>query len=354
MAARYLLLWDRMGHYHVARWRALQARIGAEQCIAADLYASDALYGWKAEWAKDSEYRLLSTTAGNVDDTWQRVSAFIKLCEKEKIDAVAIAGYGRKEYVIMLVYLWLRGKRTICFAESWYGREEKADRRKGRFLNMLCAKFLVSGHRAATHFHSQLGIPLAKIEVPYSVVDNAHFAQGKQATKQENKTLLCVARFSEEKNLLRLIEAFNCSVLPQTGWHLLLVGGGPQQKELEKLAKEYAWLRLEKWLDYEALPQLYGSAHAFILASTFEPWGLVVNEALAAGLPVVLSAAVGCVPELGGDTHGAKFDPLQHASIVSALNLLPENLLRWTEYLIHSNPVDAISLDRWVDGLLAD
>jgi glycosyltransferase involved in cell wall biosynthesis len=56
------------------------------------------------------------------------------------------------------------------------------------------------------------------------------------------------------------------------------------------------------------LPVYYGLARAFVHASTTEQWGLVVNEAVASGLPVIVSNRCGCVPELVQD-NGFTFDP---------------------------------------------
>ena len=52
------------------------------------------------------------------------------------------------------------------------------------------------------------------------------------------------------------------------------------------------------FIQYDELPAYYGLAKAFIHASTVEQWGLVVNEALAAGLPVLVSERCGCAPDL--------------------------------------------------------
>jgi glycosyltransferase involved in cell wall biosynthesis len=61
---------------------------------------------------------------------------------------------------------------------------------------------------------------------------------------------------------------------------------------------------------YPELPVYYGLASAFIHASTSEPWGLVVNEAMASGLPVVVSNRCGCAPDLVCDgRNGYTFDP---------------------------------------------
>ena len=59
-----------------------------------------------------------------------------------------------------------------------------------------------------------------------------------------------------------------------------------------------------------------------MLPSTFEPWGLVVNEALAAGLPVLVSEACGCVPELVDTKNGYVFNPNKQDELVTGLNKL--------------------------------
>jgi glycosyltransferase involved in cell wall biosynthesis len=61
---------------------------------------------------------------------------------------------------------------------------------------------------------------------------------------------------------------------------------------------------------YPDLPTYYGLASAFIHASTTEQWGLVVNEAMASGLPVLVSNRCGCAPDLVQEgVNGFTFDP---------------------------------------------
>lgn len=92
----------------------------------------------------------------------------------------------------------------------------------------------------------------------------------------------------------------------------MLVGGGPQQEELNALRQTVRTntLHILPWIQYDDLPELYGIASAFVLPSTVEPWGLVVNEAMAAALPVLVSRTAGCVPELvWRGINGYDFDP---------------------------------------------
>jgi glycosyltransferase involved in cell wall biosynthesis len=82
-------------------------------------------------------------------------------------------------------------------------------------------------------------------------------------------------------------------------WGLLMVGSGPQAEALARrigsLSGSVAMLGFKQ---AEELAQIYGACAALILPSTSEPWGLVVNEAMAAGLPVLASDRVGAVFDL--------------------------------------------------------
>ena len=290
-----LLVWDRIGDYHAARFHALENMAGKGRVFIADLGGADSLYQWKNPLGNHPAYHSLSSLPVEENDLAGRLRHFKKLVRECRISAVGIAGYGRPEYRQMLHWCRLKRIPVILFAESWY--PGKADFFKGLYLNFLCHGFLVSGERAKQHFSGRLGLPEHKILPPYSVVDNAHFNTSRP--EFSSKKILCVARFSPEKNLKNLLSAFGMSKAAEAGWTLELVGGGPQKQELMQLAPPGVSFR--DWVSYVDLPGLYASASAFILPSSFEPWGLVVNEALAAGLPAAVSEECGCAPDLVPD-----------------------------------------------------
>jgi len=96
-------------------------------------------------------------------------------------------------------------------------------------------------------------------------------------------------------------------------WSLVILGDGPLKAALRALISD---LHLEPYVSmpgfkqYDELPVYYGLANAFIHASRVEQWGLVVNEAMASGLPVIVSNRCGCAPELVHDgINGYSFDP---------------------------------------------
>ena len=89
----------------------------------------------------------------------------------------------------------------------------------------------------------------------------------------------------------------------------------------------HSHVHLPGFKQYDELPVYYAFAKAFVHASTTEQWGLVVNEAVASGLPVIVSNRCGCVPELVNG-NGFTFDPFDEHELAERLlrlALLPDD-----------------------------
>ena len=311
----FLIVWDRIGDYHLARVRALRGVVGNRLVFTADLAAADNLYKWKTENLEN--HFVLSSKTAEQKDVRTRLKNFKKIIKTHNIKYCCLAGYGRIEYLRMIIAAKLRGCKVLIFSESWYGRRTPFNILKSWFLKMFADVFLVSGIRARDFAANILKIKPEKIAIPYSVVDNAHFANPGEYNPN-TKTMLCMARFSKEKNQEFLINAFLKSSLSKT-WKLKLVGAGPLKETLEQKFKENLNVELCNWAVYNDLPTIYFNSSMFVLASTFEPWGLVVNEAMSAGLPVICSNAVGAMPDLV-DGNGYTFDETSEESLIQVFN----------------------------------
>ena len=104
-------------------------------------------------------------------------------------------------------------------------------------------------------------------------------------------------------------------------WDLVLLGDGPLKTDLCRLISDlnlHEHVHLPGFKQYDQLPVYYALAKAFVHASTTEQWGLVVNEAIASGLPVIVSNRCGCVPELVQD-NGFTFEPTDGHELASRL-----------------------------------
>lgn len=319
---KILVIWDSLGDYHHARINALIGLIGAENVSVACMGKLDKTYLWENSPNKAYKVHYLSQKAVHQFDFFTRIYQIIQLLKKEKITHIAQPGFARVEYLFMLFVAPLWGKKIIFFAESWYSGGAFRDRLKGLLIRGTVHKMLVSGIRAQKYYNEFCKIPLNMIESGYSVVDNEHFARKTKPLQLEHPYLLTVARYSSEKNLTTLIQAYRASALYQQ-WVLVLIGDGPQRTELESMVKIDAdWIKLEGWKTYEQLPAWYQGARAFILPSTFEPWGLVVNEALAAGCSVLASSSCGCIEDLLGEHHPYIFEAKDQERLTNLMNQL--------------------------------
>ena len=318
MSRNILLVWDRMGDYHRARWQAFQTELPDRKVFAADLAGSDKLYGWNTT-ADNPLYASLSKKPANRFD-FSRIRQLVRILSEHNIGTICISGYGRPEYLMFILYGKFTGRKVILFAESWYGSNIVLDKLKSFFLRHTTDGFLVSGSRAFIHFTGRLKIPAYKIKTGYSVVDNAHFDRSAFQPRNFSKRILCVARFAPEKNLSLLINAFQKSKFFYHNWELQIVGGGPLTRELESLVSGGNNIKLSSWKSYDQMPEIYQQADIFILPSVFEPWGLVVNEAMAAGLPLLLSESVGCAPDLLTDGENGLIFQDNFDSLAEVLN----------------------------------
>jgi glycosyltransferase involved in cell wall biosynthesis len=222
----------------------------------------------------------------------------------------------------------------------------------------MCSAGLVGGSPQAEYLE-RLGMPADRIFTGYDVVDNDHFAAGAIRVRRQAELFrrqfglpdhffLASARFIPRKNLRRLLCAFKtyltrfnpgpeCQAAATTEpWSLVVLGDGPERKRLEQLIVRSGlgdFVQLPGFKQYAELPVYYGLSGAFIHPSTSEPWGLVVNEAMACALPVLVSERCGCARDLVGNDHnGFTFDPYdeeQLAGLMLRVSTSEQEASRW-------------------------
>lgn len=135
---------------------------------------------------------------------------------------------------------------------------------------------------------------------------------------------LYVGRLEPHKGLQELLDAFRQLQASGKPARLLVVGSGSLLDSLQREAA--ANVVCSGRLAGERLLEAYAAADALVLPSRFEPWGLVVNEAMAAGLPVVVSERVGCTDDLVIEGETGLVVPAENpAALAQALQQLLED-----------------------------
>jgi glycosyltransferase involved in cell wall biosynthesis len=101
--------------------------------------------------------------------------------------------------------------------------------------------------------------------------------------------------------------------------NLVVIGDGPLRPAVEKLASERSWMRTLGFVNQGEIAEWYGAADLFVLPSDREPWGLAVNEAMAAGAVPIVSDAVGCARDLVTHDVGWRYPTGDVLGLASAI-----------------------------------
>jgi glycosyltransferase involved in cell wall biosynthesis len=329
------VLWAQYGPYHFARVSALKSHAESQPIHALEIASRTHDYEWSRSGAT---VNLITLFPGDVAERlpfWRVFFQIRKSFAQLKLDVCFIPSYSPKQPLAALLAARSLGIRTVLMIDSHKGTMKT--RKFGTWLKRrLVALFdaaLVGGSPQMRYIES-LGMRSDKIFVGYDCVDNDFFARRAAETRARaaefrtrydlpGRYFLSLGRFLPKKNLSTLIRAYRrfLDSAAATRTHLVMVGSGEEETKLRMLCDE---LRLPVYnkmaakidaqetstADYppgvhfygfrqiDESPIFYALSDAFILPSAFEEWGLVVNEALSCGLPVVLSETVGSAEDL--------------------------------------------------------
>ncbi len=278
-----LILHDRFGDYHWSRAKRLR-EMNSFNVYTADYGSSDNLYGWEKK--KQENHFFLSRKSVDDFDLFNRLNIFLKIVSEKKINIVCLPGIAKFDYLIFYLLSKVLSIKIVLFYESWYERAPIKEWFKN-FIYKGVDIFYASGSRARNYL-IHLGVPCDKVISGYSVIDNDYFNNN---IVFKGEYYICVARFHSDKNILFLLDYFK----KFQDQKLIIVGGGPLKFEMERLMSPN--VTLIEWRQQSEIRDLIQRSRGLILLSTFEPWGLVVNEAVAAGKPIIISWNVGSAPD---------------------------------------------------------
>jgi len=184
------------------------------------------------------------------------------------------------------------------------------ERLKSNFLSR-CDGFAVPGKSAHDYLLS-LGVKAERITSAPNAVDNAWFAAHAESIRTRapefrhqlglpDRFILFVGRLVEAKGVFDLLEAYGRlgdDVRSQVG--LVFAGDGDCRPELERRAKRILQGKIcfTGFVHREDLAALYALSETLLLPTHSDTWGLVVNEAMACGLPIVVTSVAGCAADL--------------------------------------------------------
>ena len=235
----------------------------------------------------------------------------ITILSKHKFNKLIVGGWDYPEYWISI--LISKKKRNGVVVESSI-HESQTNGLKGYIKRIFMKR--ISSAFVSGKSHEQL---VKSLNFKGNIIKTRGVGifnlvpQPVYQAKNEVTNFIYVGRLSEEKNLLFLINVFNR--LPHL--KLNIVGYGPQEKVLKSAANNN--IVFHGAVANKDLTKFYQENDVFVLPSTSEPWGLVVEEALNNGLPVIVSNRVGCAEEIINETNGIVFNLSESNSLYNAI-----------------------------------
>lgn len=298
--------------HNIARFKALgDVR---NDFVIIEIASNIKKYPWQTV-EKIKGIQILTLFPGSsLDDLnhYQVAKKAIEALNKIKPDVVVTASYSR--VVMRWVAAWakLNGVISINENDTW-GKNKRRfflfEILKGIWCRLMYDGIFAAGYRTAEYYHG-LGFPIDKIWRGRNAIENCDFDTMQSTVNQPKiieledklppKYFLTIARFSKDKDHITLFKAFKKYIQTAGSWHLVCIGAGPEENHLRNFVRKenIPNIHFFPWQSYEIIPYFYQKASCMILPSISEAWGFVANEALASGLPVLLSNNCGCVPEL--------------------------------------------------------
>jgi L-malate glycosyltransferase len=298
------VMWENFGPTHHDRLRAL-AKAGFET-HAVELFSVTEHYQWDHEQWPGYEVHTL----GDRESTTSSLVLFwrlVRCCLKTPARDIFMCHYEKKEVLAAAFVLRLFGRRVYAMYESKFDDYPRALWREvGKSLFVIPYSGAIAASRRTQDYLRFLGMRRRPIEIGYAMIDVERIrsarAVGNPEADYAERPFLVVARFIPKKNIATVLEAFaDYRTRYQDRRELHIVGYGALQKELEAKAAELELAGAVKFvglLQAPAVADKMAQSLALVLASTEEQSGLVVNEALAAGLPVIVTSNAGAIDVL--------------------------------------------------------
>jgi glycosyltransferase involved in cell wall biosynthesis len=254
----------------------------------------------------------------------------------------------------------------------WATVSEESEKSRGKIREYLRKMLLsqadavITNGNSGARYLAKFQYPIEKIfHVPY-VVENHLFNHIKINFLSSHTALIYTGQLIERKGILPFIDCLFtwASRNPVRFIDLYIAGSGPLTEVIQAIPSlENVHIHLLGNVSYQDLPAVYAKGHIFVFPTYSDEWGVVVNEAMAAGLPVLGSKYSQAVDELVQEgVHGWKFHPDDPHEMMMAFNealTSSHEKLGWmssncrkkiSEYSIDSSADKMVNVIRFVKG----
>ena len=218
----------------------------------------------------------------------------------------------------------------------WWGGTLHTERNKASRLKRLlrpllarCIRHWISYGQSSTRYLLSLGVPSQWILELQNAANEEYFQTPAKAQfrVEPRPVLLYVGQFIARKGITHFLRAAAALQKKARAFSVLLVGSGRERPAVEQLSKDLGLRNVyfHPAQSPQLMPGVYRSADVLVFPTLEDPWGLVANEAMLAGLPTLCSKYAGCAEELFPDE--CVFDPENATDFGEKLGLALEGKL---------------------------
>jgi glycosyltransferase involved in cell wall biosynthesis len=264
-------------------------------------------------------------------------------------DAIGVGGWHQPAFWMALAHARARRVPLLVWVEST-SRDARSEalplRLARRSMIRWASGFFVPGEAAADYVRS-FGVEERRIAIAPNAIDATLFGRAAVDRSRRNGcTFLYAGRLDAEKGLDVLLRAFE-----RVPGQLIVAGSGRDEDRLRALASER--VRFVGPLDRDELVSLYAEADAFVLPSRSEPWGMVLNEAAAAGLPLIATEEAGAARDLVEEgINGFRVPAGDEEALATALRRIAEDAAFRAAAGAHSLELGRrFTPEAWADGV---
>jgi glycosyltransferase involved in cell wall biosynthesis len=328
--------------------------------IPLECFSGSAGYGWSfADRPRPEGWLCLFPGREQVESN-KIVQAVREMVRAQRIDVLAINGwYGTYAWPLIFFKRKL-GCRVVMVSDSnkWdKPRSVLKEWAKRRLLRKVDAGFAAGIPQR--EYLTDLGLPAEQISLGNDVVDTPLYSSIPVREITQNRTIVIgtAARLIPEKNLLAALDALVivCRRHPNISLTWRIAGKGPEEKRIrDAISEQGAPVELMGFIGYYEMPRFYAGLDLYWQPSVYEPWGLVVNEAMASALPVLVSERCGCARDLVSKENGWKHSVTNVMDMTAGLEEAIGDIGAWPKFGAKSRDIIAHwGPERFASGLFA-
>jgi glycosyltransferase involved in cell wall biosynthesis len=270
------------------------------------------LEGYRHRWLRNVARQPGLQTFGGCD-----TPEIYKLVEQQRYDAMLVLGWNRKSFVQGIRACWRNRIPILCRGDSQLRSPRSTMLKLIKYLPYRCFLPRIDAHlyvgQRNKEYLKHYGVREKQLFFSPHFVDNQFFTEGAkqarssgrvQALRDEFKiptnafVALFVGKFIPKKRPADFVHATLKVSEAHPQFHGLLVGDGPLRPELENSARSHKdRVHFAGFRNQSEMPAFYAAADTLVMVSE-ETWGLAINEAMACGVPAIVSEVAGCVPDL--------------------------------------------------------